>query len=331
MVDSPDRDSLAALIRTVGRRSAPPRDDYERVLDASRAAWQRSVRQRARRRWGYALAAGMAFVVLGTGVLRHLAGVQPTVVVATLIKANGAVFGSTVAGDEGRWLTVHGAPLLAGTRLRTDASGRAALRLAMDTSLRIGVSTDLLLGSGNRVELFDGRIYLDTRGTRSGTVEIVTRFGTLRDVGTQFEVLATGTTLRVRTREGAVTLTRGPTKTVLQCAASEELRIDSRGHVERGSITAHDADWAWVEMLAESPLGPELPLLQFLDWVARETGRGLRYDSPETETRVRKVILHGTTPELAPVQALEIALATTDIEYSLLDDGTILLRQRQSP
>lgn len=329
MVDSPDLDSLAALIRTVGRRSAPPRDDYERVLDASRTAWQRAVRQRVRRRWAYALAAGVAFVVLGAGVMRHLTGVPK--VVATLANASGAVFGGTMAGDEWHWLTESGAPLLAGTRLRTDASGRAALTLAADTSLRIAGSTDLLLGPGNRVELLEGRIYLDTKGTRSGAVEIVTRFGTLRDVGTQFEALATGTTLRVRTREGAVTLTRGQTKAVLHCAASEELRIDSRGHVERGRITAHAAEWAWAEMLAEPPQGPDLSLLRFLDWVARETGRGLRYDSPETETRVSKVILHGTTPELAPVQALEIALATTDIESSLLDDGTILLRQRQSP
>ena len=167
------------------------------------------------------------------------------------------------------------------------------------------------------------------RTSHGGSVEVVTRFGALRDVGTQFEVLATGTTLRVRTREGAVTLTRGRSQPVLECAVSEELRIDSQGRVERGHIAAHDAEWAWAELLAEPPKGPELPLLQFLGWVARETGRGLRYDSSETESRVSKIVLHGTTPDVAPVQAMEVALATTDIDYSLVDDGTILLRHRQ--
>ena len=47
--------------------------------------------------------------------------------------------------------------------LRTDASGRAALRLLPDTSLRIAGATELLLQPGNRVELLEGRIYLDTR------------------------------------------------------------------------------------------------------------------------------------------------------------------------
>ena len=138
------------------------------------------------------------------------------------------------------------------------------------------------------------------------------------------------TNLRVRTREGAVTLTRGRSEAVLQCAVSEELRIDVEGQIERGRIAAYDAEWPWAEMLAEPPKGPELPLLQFLEWVARETGRGLRYDSPETESRVSKIVLHGTPPDLAPVQAMEVALATTDIDYSLPDDGTILLRHRQS-
>jgi ferric-dicitrate binding protein FerR (iron transport regulator) len=331
MADNPDRDSVAALIRAVGRRSAPPREDYERVLDASRAAWQRTVRQRARRRWTYALAAGVALVVLGIGVLRQVDDSSPAAVAAILATTSGNVFAGNTTGEQWRWLTDSGVPLLAGTRLRTDSSGRAALRLAPDTSLRIAGSTDLLLQPGNRVELLGGRLYVDTKGTRAASIEIVTRFGTLRDVGTQFEVLATGSTLRVRTREGAVTLTRGRSEAVLECAVSEELRIDSLGRVERGRIAAHDTEWAWAEMLAEPPRGPELPLLRFLDWVARETGRGLRYDSLETEARVSKIVLHGTTPRLAPVQAMEVALATTDIDYLLLDDGTILLRHRQFP
>ena len=72
-----DRDSVAALIRVVGRRSAPPREDYERVLGASRAAWRRTVMQRTRRRWAYALAASLAALLLGAGVLRQLDHAAP--------------------------------------------------------------------------------------------------------------------------------------------------------------------------------------------------------------------------------------------------------------
>jgi ferric-dicitrate binding protein FerR (iron transport regulator) len=324
-----NRDSVAALIRTVGRRPAPPREDYERVLAASRAAWQRTVQRRRRRRFTYALAAGVAFVLLGASLWQRLDRATD-MVAGTLTTTVGGVFAGGVAGDEWRWLTEAGTPMMSGTRLRTDASGRAVMQLELKTSLRIAGSTDLLLGAGNRVVLLDGRIYLDTHGASHGAIEIETRFGTLRDIGTQFEVLATGTTLRVRTREGAVTLTRAHSEQVLQCAVSEELRIDERGRIERGRIAAHDADWAWVELLAKPPRGPDLPLSRFLDWVARETGRRVVYDSAQTEARVGDVVLHGSPPDLTPVQAMDVALATTDFDYSLLADGTIMLRPRQS-
>ena len=328
MVDQ-DRDSVAALLRTVGKRSAPPSEDYERIFGASRAAWQRAVRQQARRRWTYALAAGIVLVTLTVGVLRQLDRSDPPVLAGTLTIATGPVFSGDSAAEDWNWLSSTGVPLMSGTRLRTDSSGRAALRLVSGTALRIAGSSELILGKDARIELLAGRIYLDTHVVNQG-VEIVTRFGTLRDIGTQFEVFATDTTLRVRTREGAVTLTRGQSDTVLHCGVSEEMLIDMSGQVERGRIAAFDPEWAWVETLAEAPRGPQLTLRRFLDWVSRETGRQLRYDSPETEARVNQVVLHGTTPDRAPVQALEIALATTDFDYSLPEDGTILLRRRDA-
>src|SRR3989337_2829529 len=100
--DADDRDSVAALIHTVGRRAAPPSEDYDRVLAASEAAWKRAVRQRIRRRWTYAIAAGVALVMLGAGLLRNLDARRP-VIAGTLATASGAVFAGTAAGDDWRW------------------------------------------------------------------------------------------------------------------------------------------------------------------------------------------------------------------------------------
>ena len=228
--------------------------------------------------------------------------------------------------------------MLAGARLRTDPTGRAVLKLAGESSLRVAGSTDLLLQPANRIELLAGRVYIDTQQRGGGSVEVVTRFGTLRDIGTQFEVLATRDGLRLRTREGAVSLTRDGSGQRIECASSEELRMDASGRLERGRIEPHDDEWSWVQALSEPPRGDPLPLTRaqrVVDEprkglvVARETGRRLEYDSTETRARVRSVVLHGSTSGLPPVKALEVALATTDIDYTLLDDGTILLRRRQ--
>ena len=55
----------------------------------------------------------------------------------------------------------------------------------------------------------------------------------------------------------------------------------------------------------------------------------MKYATPETEARVRRVVLNGPTPNVPPVRALALTLATTDIDYVLLEDGSILLRARQ--
>ena len=57
-----------------------------------------------------------------------------------------------------------------------------------------------------------------------------------------------------------------------------------------------------------------------LAWVARETGRQLHYESTAVEARAANVILHGNIRHLAPLAALDVMLATTDLEYTLVGD-----------
>ncbi len=71
------------------------------------------------------------------------------------------------------------------------------------------------------------------------------------------------------------------------------------------------------------------PLLQFLTWVARETGRQLMFDEPATEAQARSVILHGKAANLPPLEALDLLLSTTDLEYVLPSDQVIFIRRRQ--
>jgi hypothetical protein len=63
-----------------------------------------------------------------------------------------------------------------------------------------------------------------------------------------------------------------------------------------------------------------------LTWVARETGRAVRFASPDIERKAGTTILHGNIRHLAPLEALSVMLATTDLEYTLPDDATILIR-----
>ena len=108
----------------------------------------------------------------------------------------------------------------------------------------------------------------------------------------------------------------------------EQLAIDARGDLAMTRVAPDDPDWRWVQMIAPAPSIENRPLSVLLAWVARETGRPVRYQRPALENKAALTILHGNIRSLAPMDALGVVLATTDFTYDELDDGTIMIRLR---
>ena len=65
--------------------------------------------------------------------------------------------------------------------------------------------------------------------------------------------------------------------------------------------------------------------------VALESWRSsVRFADAEVERRASTTTLHGTIRSLAPLEALSVMLATTDLAHRLLPDGTILITSKPS-
>ena len=323
------RDVLAELVRAAGSRPVPAEDDYQRVLAASRQAWQRAVRSRSRRRRHYALAAGVALVAIGAAMVTQRAPTPSPAVFASTAVVEGQVRMLVPGADE--WLAVAGAgsEWVSGARLRTSAGGRIALALSRGGSLRVNEATEMTLTSSGRLTLIAGTMYFDSgEAMGPGSLEVVTRHGLVREVGTQFEVMSDASALRVRVREGSVEIERERQSPGLTGAAGEQLRIDSAGAVDRSAFPAHDPEWSWAVALADVPPIDGRPLMDLLDWVARETGHELHFADPDAEDRARNVTLHGSLRDATPLEALDAALATTDLEHVVQDDGVVLIRMR---
>jgi hypothetical protein len=126
-----------------------------------------------------------------------------------------------------------------------------------------------------------------------------------------------------------VRLTTARAVTLAESGAGEEIEIYRNGDVRRRALSPHDAQWRWAEGLAVAPDLEGRHLVEFLAWVARQTGRRLRFAEPETEARARTVVLHGRAADLAPLDALELVLSTTDLEYVLPSDEDIIVRKRR--
>lgn len=320
-------DALGAVIGAAGKRTAPPAEAYAQVCEAAHRAWQAKLRTRRRHR-RYAAAAALAAAGAMAAMLAGLRPPSPPPLVASTTLVRGEV--RVRAPGDGAWRRLdRGQPIVPGARLRSAPGGRLALRLTGGVSLRVDAASEITVAAARAIELLRGTIYVDSgAGAGAAPVVVTTEIGTVRDVGTQFEVAADAGALRVRVREGAVRVDAGGTGGGLVGAAGEQISLAADGAIERAAFAPFGPAWGWAETLAGAAEVEGRSLREFLGWVARETGRELRFDTPVTETRARAVTLHGDAAGLTPMRALEVMLTTTDFDYAIRGDGAILVSPR---
>jgi ferric-dicitrate binding protein FerR (iron transport regulator) len=271
-------------------------------------------RSRAIRRWGWAtLAAAVVIIAVATTWFAKLAG-EP------------AVFGS-VSRSDGNGIDVRfhvGDRLRAGDTVRTQ--GPLLVLLAAGGSLRIAADSAVDITSAAEIRLERGKIYVDMPPppATSARLNVWTHAGMIEHVGTEFEVLSDGTSVRIRVREGRIRLrdvsgATGNSTVVLADAGTELLAVSGEGIVRR-SVATHGSDWLWVASLAPPYEIEGQPLLNFLQWVSRELGCRLEFGDSHARDIAVRTILHGTIRDHAPLDALANVLATTSLRYEIQDD-----------
>jgi hypothetical protein len=318
-----ETDDLQGLFETAGRRPEVPTADLAAIKAAARLEWQRLVNSRQRRWQGFrsltpaALAAGLALVlVIGWWWMSR--GFQPAAeMLATIDLLAGEIRVEAAPerpGDQVRAPFI-GDALRVGDRLvtaerREESRSWASLRWASGHSVRLDSGTEVLLASKGRLELQKGAVYLDSANASDSTasLEVMTPFGSVREIGTQFEVrLEEGESaaLRVRVREGEVALVRDDHSHSV--AVGQELTLTRDGSLSRSEVARYGSEWEWV--LAAAP-GFDIEgatLAAFLDWVSRESGWSVKY------------------ADEAPVDSLGVVLPATGLGYRLESGGTLLV------
>ncbi len=320
-----ERDVVGEIIRAAGKRVTPSAAAMAEARAAVTATWERKTRRtRNQRQWlQWGAVAATLVVAVGIWVQFPRTGIGS---VATTYKVIGEL--SIVAADNKPAATRLGDDdaINTGSTLQTGTASFAGLRLGDGSSLRVDEQTRIVLAAAGVIELLSGRIYVDTYGRVEGSpgVEIRTGGGVFRDIGTQFEVRQTQGTLRLRVRDGSVTF--ASTTVSALSNAGEEVVVDGTGAVSRSRFSPSDPGWDWTLQVAPLPRMTNIALDQLLAWVTRESGRDVRFASAVVEGRASRTRLHGRVDRLSPLEALDVMLATTDLSYELLEDGSILIR-----
>ncbi|GEM_PF-1476975 len=324
-------DELGSLIREAGPRPTPPIDATHRVRKSLEATWRSySRRRRAIRALRYSSAMAAALLLSS---LVYFAGVRglitkmtepdaPSIAAVMII---GDVSSRGTGADTETHRVAPGAELEVGRILVTEATSAAKLEIGSAASLRIDENTRLRIDSAWAYHLEYGRIYLDVSHADESIV-IATPFGTVRDIGTRFEVVVSDRKLSVRVREGEVQMR----------TQSRELTLSRGQAAETGpkfAITAtseapYGPTWQWLRRLATPPTEQPPSVAALAEWFAAEEGFRLRYASEETRLAASEVVIEGDIDALPPENLLEDALASTS--FDVQREGDLLIITRQS-
>lgn len=303
-----DDAEIAELLRKVGTRDEPSPDMMRDVEAAVQAEWRQVVAQRQRRRTAiWAAAASVCALAFGAFFTVRLMDTQGQPF-ATLLRTDGEVF---IAADGRQWSRIRdGQRIAVGDSIRSDA--RAALQLDDGLAVRLDRGTSFKITDIDRLALNVGALYVDSQGAAAGdSLVIETHAGSVRHLGTQYQVRTRRDGIDVSVREGRVMI-EGETGSNV-AAAGEHLSISMQGSVQRTAIAPSDEQWRWASEVAPTFVIENASLAAFLDWISRETGRTLVYATPTAKTAATAEILHGSIEGLAPDVALAAVLATTSL------------------
>ena len=305
--------SLEELLREVGARDEPSADAMRDVRAAVHTEWHAMVEERRRHRRSIAwrVAASLVLAVLIATFARRF--VEPVPVqVASVVNIDGRMM---YMGDGGDALAgAVGQAVLVGETMQTDHGSRAALAFPSGLSLRIDQATRFTIAAADRIELTSGALYIDAPAANASndSLTISTPAGSVRHVGTQYEVRTHANSIQVSVREGRVLVTaaNGSNNTG---EAGQMLRLSATGEVTRSTLAATDPRWQWTLEAAPVFDIDNQTLSSFLQWIARETGRRVVYSSPKAEAAATEVKLRGSIAGLDADAALAAVLSTTQL------------------
>lgn len=337
---SAEADDIQGLLETAGHRPEVPTADLAVIKAAARVEWQRVVDSRRQQQPGLrvfaplALAAALVLAV-AIGWWWMSRAIQPAAeILATVDLLAGEIRLDSAPdqpSEKRRELSV-GDALRVGDSLvtaerRGDSRSWTSLRWVRGHSVRLDSGTKVRLASGSRLELQRGAVYIDSDrpSAPAGGLEVMTPFGSVREIGTQFEVRVVegeAEALRVRVREGEVALVRdADSHSVL---VGEELILSRDGSLQRGAVERYGSAWEWV--LAAAP-GFDIEgatLAEFLDWVSRESGWGVDYADQELASSAATIRLHGSIEGFSPPESLGVVLPATGLGYRV-ESGILLV------
>jgi len=316
-------EQIEQLLRRIGDIPQPPGDMRERVKSQVESAWRDNVQEQQQTRKSYSLFAAAATITLAITVGWLMTNDPlPQPVIASLDSPLESVMTST---DGDRWQVSANLDMQQGAYVR--ATDTASLSLSNTLNIRMKPESVVYLSSTDEVRLISGEIYLDSYDKpKDESFRVVTNFGIAEDIGTQFSVATSAAEWQIQVREGLVQVKDDATH--VQLTENQRLNITATNSVNQTTLPAHHESWQWAEnSRPEYDIEGE-SVDQYLQWVARETGRDLQYSSNEARESAKTTLLHGSITGMTASKSVQAVLPATNFELMPSRENVIIVDKR---
>jgi len=327
-VDS--EEEVRDLLQAAGGRKPVPAEDLISMRAVARAEWQTMVRAERRavktRDLRVVALAASLLIAVSVGWFWSAAGPESAATVEFVlgqVRVDGTA-GSLEVGEG-----LHSGAQI--ETLATSSGTQARLNVRMASGeLRLDSGTRLSLDSADRVTLQEGAVYFESTAggaAGDGAIQVVTPFGTVRDIGTQFDVrLAdSGAALTVRVREGAISLDSGAASR--SANRGEALEVAADGEVTLMQVAVDDQSWGWTRVGSAAFEIDGARLAEFLQWVSRETGWEVHYQDADLALAAESIELSNSIESLTAEEAIALVLPASDLAYEV-SQGALRVRRR---
>jgi ferric-dicitrate binding protein FerR (iron transport regulator) len=313
-----DDTGIEDLLREVGARDEPSADMMRDVQAVVHAEWQTMLQERrARRRFVAVGIAASALLAVGAAMFGVRYFAPEPIEVAQITRIDGHLL-VRPQGQAAREITLTQS-VSTGETIQTDDRSRAALKWGDAVSLRLDQGTIVKVAAADELVLTAGAVYVDSQAQNLQELTVRTDAGSVRHVGTQYEVRTHADDMVVSVREGRVLIANAAGTS--SGVAGERIRVTPRGQVVRSTVAAHDPHWQWAAHTAPQFDINDRTLAVFLEWVGRETGRKVVYSSNEAQSAASELKLRGSIAGLDPDTALSAVLSTTRLQrYQTKDE-----------
>lgn len=338
-MDQPERataddDDIARLLRAAGAREQLPPDMKQRWEQQFRRELQPVLerRGRSRRRW---IAGLCASVFLAAGLFA-LTRTPPTAQAPEIRISHVSGRGLVLPPGQAARETQAGQLLVPGSVVDTGASGMVAISYG-GYDLRLNRHTRLLI-EADRLLLESGELYASDYASPAGAaparpLHVRTAQADIRDIGTQFTVVAFPDRTVATVRRGAVLVDTGreEVRAEPRPGSASRLTVDRELQVLREQVAPAGPGWNWIYPGATGFILEGRTAYDFLQWSVGESGLQLEFASRGAEILARTTRLHGDISGLNPEQAVQPVLASTDLAAELAGDNILRVSTARRP